>query len=189
MEWATVTVADETELDRRVNEYSHDRAIQRFKNGELLTRACIFELDGYARALVWSFHHALTDHWSLNYITSDIEDTYAHRPLSPRRPFKPMIKYLERLDRKPGLDYWRSRLQNVSPTPFLHSLPSGRRVMTNKSVARDVLVEHRSLTRQFGIMASTLVTGAWSIVLAVHSGCTDVVFGQVLACRSEHNDL
>jgi hypothetical protein len=187
MEWVTVTVADETELYRRVDEYSRDRANQQFKNGELLTRACIFELDGYARVLVWSLHHVLTDHWSMKHYASDIEDTYAHHPLPPRRPFKPMIKYLEHLDRRPGLDFWRGHLRNVSPTPFLQCLPSGRRIMTNRSVTRDVLVGHSSLARRFGIMASTLVTGAWSIVLAAHSGCTDVVFGQVLAGRSEHN--
>jgi Condensation domain len=188
MEWATIIVTDESELDRRVNEYSHDRAVRPFRNGELLTRACVFELGGYARVLVWGSHHALTDHWAMSHYMSDIEDIYAHRPLPPRRPFKPMIKYLERLDRKPGLDFWRSHLQNVSPTPFLQSVPSARRVMTNKSVTRDVLVGHGSLTRQFGIMASTIVTGAWSIVLAAHSGCTDVVFGQVLAGRSEYNN-
>jgi Condensation domain len=187
MEWTTVIVADEAELELRVGEYRRGGAIQPFKDGELLTRICIFELDGYPRVLVWSLHHALTDHWVIDSYLSDIEDTYACRPLPPRRPFKPMIKYLEHLDRTTGLEFWRSHLQDATPTPFLLSLPGSRRVIAEETVLRNVHVDHISLTRRFGIMASTLVTAAWSIVLAAHSNCTDVVFGQVLSGRSMNN--
>jgi hypothetical protein len=55
---------------------------------------------------VWSLHHALMDHWTLNGVIADIESVLACRPLPPRRSFKPMIKYLERLDRRTGLDFW-----------------------------------------------------------------------------------
>jgi hypothetical protein len=89
-----------------------------------------------------------------------------------------MIKYLEQLDRTTGLDFWRNHLQGTTPTPFLQSLPGAARVIANATATREV---HGSFTRQFGITASTLVTCAWSIVLAVHSHCADVVFSQVLA--------
>ena len=187
VEWTTVVVSDEDELDLRVSEYQQGHAIQPFKNGELLTRVCIFELDGYARVLVWSLHHALTDHWAIHSYVSDIKDTYARRPLPSRRPFKSMIKYLERLDRTAGLDFWRSHLQNATPTPFLLGHSGSQRVISDKTATREVEVDHKSLTRQFGILASTLVTAAWSVVLAAHSNCRDVIFGQPLAGRSTHN--
>jgi Condensation domain. len=120
---------------------------------------------------------------------TDIENIYAHRPLSPRRPFKPMIKYLSHLDRTTGLNFWRRHLQNATPTSFLQTLPGAPRTISNETVTREVHIEHGSLVRQFGIMASTLVTGAWSIVLAAHSNCSDVVFGQILAGRSTHHSV
>jgi hypothetical protein len=175
MEWVTVIVADEAELGLHVDEYQRGRGIQPFKNDELLTRLCVFELDGYARVLVWSLHHVLTDYWAIHNYLFDIQDTYACRPLPPRRPFKPMIKYLERLDRTAGLNFWRSHLHNATPTPFLQDLAGSCRLISDESVTRDIDIDHGSLTRQFGIMASTLVTVAWSIVLAAHSSCTDVV--------------
>ena len=187
IEWANVVVADEADLELRVSEYQCGRAIQPFKDGELLTRVCIFELDGHPRVLVWSLHHALTDHWVIDNYISDIEDIYACHPLPSRRPFKPMIKYLECLDRTAGVEFWRSHLRDASPTPFLLGLPGSRRVIAERAVVRNVHVDHVSLTRRFGIMASTLVTVGWSIVLAVHSNCADVVFGQVLSGRSAHN--
>ncbi|KAF8587753.1 amino acid adenylation [Ramaria rubella] len=184
MEWTTVVVADEAELDLQLDEYEQGRAIQRFENGELLTRARVFEIDGCGRALVWSLHHALLDHWAMDIAISDIENVYAYRSVKSRRAFKPMIKYLEGLDRAPGLNFWRRHLENATPTPFLQPSPGSPRVTTNALVMREVYTGHGSFTRRSGIMPSTLVTGAWSIVLAVHSNCSDVVFGQVLAGRN-----
>ncbi|KAF8580410.1 acetyl-CoA synthetase-like protein [Ramaria rubella] len=184
MEWTTVAVADETELELRVADYEGGRAIQPFEKGELPARACVFELDGSARVLVWCMHHALLDHWALDNAILDLENAYVHRPLVPRRSFKAMIKYLERLDRTPGLDFWRTHLANVAPTPFLQALPGASRATTNATVGRGFRTGHGSFTRESGIMPSTLVTAAWSLVLAAHSNCIDVVFGQVLAGRN-----
>ncbi|KAF8575295.1 acetyl-CoA synthetase-like protein [Ramaria rubella] len=184
MEWMTVVVADEAELDTRVDEYRHGRSIQQFQDGELLTRACLFAIRGRPRVLVWSLHHALTDHRTLDNIILDIQDVYAGRSLFPRRPFKPMVSYLKNLDRTSGLDFWRRHLQGVAPTPFLQSLPGAPRATTDATVTRVVHTAHSSFTRKFGIMPSTLVTSAWAIVLAAHGNCGDVVFAQILAGRN-----
>ncbi|KAF8584766.1 acetyl-CoA synthetase-like protein [Ramaria rubella] len=184
MEWTVVVVTNEAELDLRVDEYQCGRAIQSFSDGQLLTRACVFELDGCPRVLVWSVHHSLIDHRAMEHIMSDIEDVYAGRPLPARRPFKPIVKYLEQVDRTPGLNFWRNHLQTATPTPFLQSLPGAPRATANAMVMRAVHAGHGSFVRKFGIMASTLATGAWGIVLAAHSNCTDVVFGQVVSGRN-----
>ncbi|KAF8573006.1 acetyl-CoA synthetase-like protein [Ramaria rubella] len=184
MEWRTVVVADEAELDSSVDEYRQGRSIQHFEVGELLTRACLFEIGGGPRVLVWSLHHALADHRTLENLTSDIEDVYAGRPPPPRRPFQPVVSYLEKLDRTSGLEFWRRHLEGVAPTPFLQSLPGTPRSTTNTTVIRAVHPGHGSFTRRFGIMPSTLVTAAWAIVLAAHSNCCDVVFGQILGGRN-----
>ncbi|KAF8580409.1 hypothetical protein K439DRAFT_1662792 [Ramaria rubella] len=184
MEWTTVVVSDEAELELRVADYEGGHAIQPFEKGDIPARACVFELDGSVRVLVWCMHHALLDHWALDNAILDIENAYAHRPFAPRRSFKAMIKYLECLNRTPGLDFWRTHLANVAPTPFLQTLPGASRATTNATVGRELRMGHGSFTRESGIMPSTLVTAAWSLVLAAHSNSSDVVFGQVLAGRS-----
>ncbi|KAF8581319.1 acetyl-CoA synthetase-like protein, partial [Ramaria rubella] len=184
IEWTTIVVSDENELQLRVADYEGSRAIQSFGKGHVPARACVFELGGFARVLVFSMHHALLDHWALDNVIWDLEDVYAHRPLAPRRSFKAMIKYLERLDRTPGLDFWRRHLANAVPTPFLQALPGASRSTTNATAGRELRTGHGSFTRESGIMPSTLVTAAWSLVLAAHSNSKDVVFGQVLAGRN-----
>jgi hypothetical protein len=96
-----------------------------------------------------------------------------------------MIKYLEGLDRTAGLDFWRTHLLNAAPTPFLQALPGAPRAIVNMSISREVNTGHSLLTEHFGIMPSSLVTAAWSVVLAAHSGTADVVFGQIIAGRSK----
>lgn len=185
MECQIITVADERELELRISAYEHGRGSQRFNDGEFLTRACIFELNGYARVLVWTLHHALMDRWSMENMTTDIECIYAAHPLPLRRSFKPMIKYLQHIDRIGGIEFWRKHLHNASPTPFLQGRSNARRVTANTIILRDLHgVDARSLTRRFGIMPSTLITCAWAMVLSAHSNSTDIVFGQVLSGRS-----
>lgn len=184
MEWVNITVTDEQELDICVTEYQRTQGIQRFDDGNLLTRACVFELNGSPRVLVWSVHHALVDHWAIDSIISDLERVYAGRSLPFRRPFKTMVKYLQNYDRTGSLAFWRRHLHNASPTSFLRRKPNAVRATINATVTREVNLQYGLLTRRFGIIPSTLVTSAWSVVLSAHSGSSDVVFGQVLAGKS-----
>ncbi|KAF8572696.1 acetyl-CoA synthetase-like protein, partial [Ramaria rubella] len=184
MEWMTVIVANEAELGIAIEEYRQDRGSRPFLDGDLLTRACVFELHGFARAIVWTVHHALQDGWTQRGYVSDIEDIYARRSLPVRRSFKHMVKYLEALDRTAGLEFWKNKLLNATPTPFLQPLPGTSRATVNASTTRHIRTGHSLITREFGIMASTLATAAWALVLAVHTGSLDVVFGQIVAGRS-----
>ncbi|KAF8572627.1 acetyl-CoA synthetase-like protein, partial [Ramaria rubella] len=184
MEWTTVAVANEAELPSAIDGYQRGRGSRAFVDGNLLTRACVFEINGSARALVWVLHHALYDGWTQRGHVSDIEDAYAGRPLPVRRSFKHMVKYLEGLDRTAGLEFWKHKLQTATPTPFLQPLPGAVRATTNASATRVIRASHTSVTREFGVMASTLATAAWAFVLAAHTGSSDVVFGQIVAGRS-----
>lgn len=185
MDWSTETFNDEESLQQAVAEYEKDHASEPFVEGEIWSRLRLFELNGSPKALVWTLHHASVDHWSLNNMASDLEAIYNGEELPTRRPFKPMVKYLQTIDRQASMNFWKSKLSDASPSPFLLPRPGAPRLSADSSIVREVSVQFSSLARQ-GVMASTLVTTAWSIVLATHTGATDVVFGQVLVGRSEY---
>lgn len=185
MRWTVISVSDEAELDLQVSEYQRTRGREPFDDGIPLTRACIFELNGYARVIAWTLHHAIYDRWSFDGMTSDIERVYSNNPLPPRRSFKPMIKYLQRLDHASGVDFWRKHLKDALPTSIVQGPSGTRRVTADAILFRDVQsIDYSSLIRRFGIMPSTLVTCALSVVLSVHTSSLGVVFGQVLGGRS-----
>lgn len=184
IEWNTIAVTTEAALEVAIREYQFGRGCQKFEQGELMTRACIFELSGVPSALVWSLHHAVADHWSINNAECDIADMFFKRSLPHRRSFKPMIKYLESLDRTPGLHFWQNHLLDANPTPFPQSVPDGSRAIANTVASRELHKDHTSFTRHFGVTAASLATAAWSVVIAAHTSSPDVVFGQVVAGRS-----
>lgn len=184
MKWKTINVANEAALELGVSEYQQNQAIESFNAGDLLTRACIFEVNGRARVLIWTLHHGLMDGWSLENMIFDIERIYLGRPFSHRRPFKIMIRYLHQVDHGEGVEFWRKHLLNASPTPFPQRRPNLYRGAADDVLFRNFHIHHGPLTRRFGIMPSALMICAWSIVLSKHSGTTDIVFGQVPSGRS-----
>ncbi|KAF8577978.1 hypothetical protein K439DRAFT_1663978 [Ramaria rubella] len=147
MEWTTIVVSDETELELRVAEYESGRAVRPFEQGEVAACACIFELKGFACVLVWCMHHALFDSWAMDNVISDLHDVYDRCPLPLRRSIKPMIKYLERLNCTASVDFWQSHLENVSPTPFLHSSPSAPCVAADATMTHVIHTGHDSFGR------------------------------------------
>lgn len=187
LEWTVVTVANEAELDLCSAEYEQNEAMQPFKAGELLTRVRILQLAGCARVLVWTLHHAVVDHWSIQSMMSDIQTICNGDPLPSRRSFKPMIKYLQRLDRHESLGFWRNHLRDAPPMPLFQGRPNSLADL-DTFTSRELFLQQNLLSR-LGVMTSTLITCAWSIVLSAHSNSNDVVFGQVLAARSEHISL
>lgn len=189
MEWNTINVTTEAELEIVISKYRVGRGCQKFEQGELLTRACVFEVNGIPRVLVWTVHHALADHWSLNNAEFDIGDIYFRRPFPHRRSLKPMVKYLEGLDRSASLNFWRTHLLDANPTRFPESLWEAPRAVVNNLISREVPIDHASFTRRFGVTSASLATAAWSIVIAAHTGSADVVFGQVVAGRSGYFSL
>ncbi|KAF8582016.1 hypothetical protein K439DRAFT_1662032 [Ramaria rubella] len=74
MEWSTIIVTDEVELDIGISEYQEGRGASKFEPVELHTCTCIFELNGIPCAFAWSLHHALEDHWTFNNAEFDIGD-------------------------------------------------------------------------------------------------------------------
>ena len=46
-----------------LDEWMNENLSQGFKNGELMTRLCIFQLGNNEYKVIWSSHHLLCDGW------------------------------------------------------------------------------------------------------------------------------
>jgi hypothetical protein len=72
MDWTSISVVDEAELEAAIANYTCSHGSRSFADGELLTRACVFVLNRFARALVWTVHHVVQDGWTQHGHLSDI---------------------------------------------------------------------------------------------------------------------
>ncbi len=161
-----------------------------------LLRLAIFRVDAQSYQVVWTFHHLLLDGWSLPVVFADLLAFYEAAQLGTvarlpcPTPYREYIRWLRQQDRTQAESFWRATLQGLACRPSLSVF--GR--STSESAAQHAECEERlppvrieeitQLARAYGVTTSTVLQGAWAILLARYTQETDVVFGATLSGRS-----
>jgi amino acid adenylation domain-containing protein/non-ribosomal peptide synthase protein (TIGR01720 family) len=152
--------------------------------------------DEPARFLLWTYHHAILDGWSMALVLGEVLARY--RALTggppfdppPLRPFRDYIAWLERQDLAAAEAYWRRTLAGFeAPTP----LPTleveaagesaggdGKQTLVLPAAVQEA-IEARA--RRSGLTLNTLAQGAWALWLSRASDVDEAVFGTVLSGR------
>jgi amino acid adenylation domain-containing protein/non-ribosomal peptide synthase protein (TIGR01720 family) len=146
--------------------------------------------------LVWTFHHVLLDGWSAAQVFAEACEQYASivadRPpeLPARRPFRDYIEWLSERDLGEAEEYWRAVLGDVkSTTPLPYDHPRGEEHQTRSSatvrmtLSTEESTRLRAVAQRNGLTLSTVVQGAWGVLLSAYSGQRDVVFGTTVSGR------
>jgi amino acid adenylation domain-containing protein len=146
---------------------------------------------------LWSFHHLLTDGWSIPIILKELFTLYeAYQrglaiTLPPARPYQEYIHWLQSQDMNKAKAFWQKQLGGFSsPTP----LPADRFRPGDPDIAddypklkidlpKDISATLDRLARQNQLTVNTLVQGAWALLLSRYSGEDDVVFGATVSGR------
>ena len=160
-----------------------------------LLRLALFELGDGDHRFVWSQHHLLTDGWSLGVLLRELFAAYeafaaAREPSLPRmRPYREYIAWLQRQDLGEAEAFWRRRLAGLDePTSLTGGegrAAGGFRESRRqaRSLSPKTTEALRELARRHRLTLSTLVQGAWALLLARWTGRRNVVFGLVVAGR------
>ncbi|HEX2190552.1 MAG TPA: amino acid adenylation domain-containing protein [Longimicrobiaceae bacterium] len=180
-------------LDRWLGE---DRAAGFDLAGAPLMRLTLFRLEDAAYRVVWTHHHLVTDGWSIPLLFRDVVALYdaatrgADAGLPPAPPYRDYVAWLERRDAAGAEGFWREALAGfAAPTPLELRRPDapaedgpryGRaRVETGPEEAQAL----HALARRWRLTPSTLVQGAWALLLSRFAGEEDVLFGAVVSGR------
>jgi amino acid adenylation domain-containing protein/non-ribosomal peptide synthase protein (TIGR01720 family) len=147
--------------------------------------------------IVLGYHHILMDGWSMPLLLKDVfalyESQHLGTPLKPQgvRPYRDYIAWLKAQDLSRAETYWRETLAGFkTPTPLpVHAAPpaKSRGKQAHESRALTLSIEATAalngLARQQGLTLSTLIHGAWAVLLSRYSGERDVLFGTTVAGR------
>ncbi|MCS6844434.1 MAG: condensation domain-containing protein, partial [Caldilineales bacterium] len=165
-----------------------------------LARMALIRVADDVHRFAWSHHHALMDGWSLPLLLQEVFALYGHlsqadgerAPLAlpAVRPYGDFIAWLQAQDPARAEAFWRQALAGLTaPTP----LPLDRRPQAGRAagprreeaivLSESVTARLQALARQHGLTLSTLVQGAWALLLSRYSGEEDVVFGLTVAGR------
>ena len=162
-----------------------------------LLRFCVLRLRDDLHHVAWSYHHAVLDGWSAHQVLEEVDARYrasfAGQPaqVPPRRPFRDYIAWLRQQDTSQTEAYWRRELGGfTAPTPLGIDRPPSRG--RGEDLGRDMKVallpegESEALktwARAHRLTLSTVVQGAWALVLSRYSGESDLVYGLTVSGR------
>jgi amino acid adenylation domain-containing protein/non-ribosomal peptide synthase protein (TIGR01720 family) len=160
-----------------------------------LMRFALRRLSENSWKFVWSVPALLLDGWSWPLVFSEVSQQYhafetGRTPqLAPVRPYRDYVAWLQRQSSVNALEFWRSNLAGFREPTLIPSEASdwngaGERygkVMAEVPAA--VTAGLQETARSLRVTLSTLVQGAWAMLLQRQSGSNDVVFGAAFSGR------
>ncbi len=163
-----------------------------------LSRLTVLRLADTVHTIIWSIHHAVIDGWCLSILLHeflDIDESIrrgTEPALNPIRPFRDYVAWLRDRDNTEAEGYWRQALKGItSPTPIGLEAPlPGQRGHSRQYVAEretvlsvQVTTKLQKLARSYRLTLSTIIQGAWALLLSRYSGQSDVLFGVAVSGR------
>jgi hypothetical protein len=145
---------------------------------------------------IWSFHLLVMDGWSMQVMLKDLLTLYhAYRTgqaieLEAPVPYREFIKWQQRQSLDQAEAYWRKRLKGfTNPTSlvFDRTAEVSERPDFKEKVStldEDTTQSLRAFVRQHRLTLSTLLQGAWAILLGRRSATSDVLYGNAVSGRS-----
>ncbi|GAA4791374.1 non-ribosomal peptide synthase/polyketide synthase [Streptomyces ziwulingensis] len=163
-----------------------------------LMRLTLVRLPDARLHLLWTSHHLILDGWSLAQVLTEVSEEYAALTTGGaskppvRRPFADYVRWLAEQDAGATRAHWREVLGGFAdPTPLPVDRP-----LTGTHEARSADVHTAELSdpvtarltrtaREAGLTVSTVVQGAWALLLSRYSAEPDVVFGTTVSGRPD----
>ncbi|HEX7242024.1 MAG TPA: amino acid adenylation domain-containing protein, partial [Longimicrobiaceae bacterium] len=161
-----------------------------------LSRVALLRTGDEEWHLVWSHHHVLLDGWSVPLVLGEVFALYAAAragralELPAPRPFREYVAWLRGRDAAASEAFWREELRGIEePTrlpvdrgaPAPDAPAAGERELR---LGEEEAASLRALARRRRVTPSTLVQGAWALLLSRYTGERDVVFGATVSGRT-----
>ncbi|MFE2415373.1 non-ribosomal peptide synthase/polyketide synthase [Streptomyces hokutonensis] len=154
-----------------------------------LIRCALIRFGEDRSRLVLTFHHIVTDGWSLPVLHRELLALYGENP-TPLPEVAPYRGYLRRIagaDRDAARAAWRTALAGVeeptrlvdTPAPAGPLEPAQIRVELTERITSRLTAR----ARERGVTLGTLVQGAWGLLVGRMTGRQDVLFGTTVAGR------
>jgi hypothetical protein len=150
---------------------------------------------------LWSHHHLILDGWSVPIVLKEVFELYEAfcrsetLLLQPGRPFHEYITWLKQQDILSAEAFWREQLRGfTAPIRLDFAVPPDKAPEPNDDedhyAQREISLSARETSRvrlfaqSHQLTPSTLIRGAWALLLGRYSRGEDVVFGVTLSGRS-----
>ncbi|RSN41938.1 non-ribosomal peptide synthetase [Amycolatopsis sp. WAC 04197] len=155
-----------------------------------LMRVALVRLSATEVQVLWTFHHALLDGWSVFHVLSDVCGAYAGQTLPARPPFRDYLAWLGGLARADAERFWRRTLSGIDgPTPVPGDRAPAAGHIACSSEWLPVRLDEAATSgldefvKRHGLTHNAVLQGAWALLLSAYNGHDDVVFGSTVSGR------
>jgi len=153
-------------------------------DGEALNQFTIVKDTSDTCRLVWTTHHALYDGWSLPLVLNKVEDLYISNDCASSVPYSRFVQYLKNSDCKEMREYWTSQTTGVSCVEFPKMAHRDQKRKEKRKASHVIKVDALESLVDSEITMSTIIRGAWGVLLAAYSDTEDITFGAILSGRN-----
>ncbi|KST68574.1 amino acid adenylation domain-containing protein [Mastigocoleus testarum] len=206
-DWQNLSLSEQQE---RLENFLQAERDQGFELEEApLMRLALIQLGAENYKFVWNHHHLLVDGWCLPILFKEVlafyqacdrgEDLHLPTP----RPYRDYILWLQQQDMSLAQTWAEQTLKGFhTPTPLIKnsSKNSSNHSSEHNSTTpetdtpetyqeqqieldRELTASLQSFARQHHLTLSTLIQGAWALLLSRYSGEQDVLFGTTVSGR------
>jgi glycopeptidolipid biosynthesis protein len=149
-------------------------------------RAVLIRTAADRHRFVLTNHHIVLDGWSMPVLLGEIFASYNGERLPAAAPYRSFITWLADRDLDAARAAWREVLAGFD-TPTLVGPPDrlglGRRSVESFRVPATTTLALSALARSHRTTVSTVLQGAWALLMASLTGQHDVAFGTVVSGR------
>ncbi|MGD2089534.1 MAG: amino acid adenylation domain-containing protein [Candidatus Aminicenantes bacterium] len=162
-----------------------------------LIRLTLLQIEKNTYQFIMSYHHMLLDAWSVALLFNQLVTHYhafcrgQDLHLEAGRPYRDYIAWLRQQDLSQAEAYWKKTLQGFkNPTPLPEDGPFENTGSSDDHYDEQQVQVPAAKTGALNLFArkhrltlSTLVQGAWALLLNRYSGENDIVFGLSVSGR------
>lgn len=196
LDWRQIGDQDQALADYLADERKHPFDLKKAP----LARGTLIRLAETRYRFIWSNHHLLLDGWSLPLLLKDVFIYYESfrtgqtAQLPATRPFQEYIAWLQKQDTAVAAAFWKEQLAGIEhTTPLVDLLGQSNAAKketavyheTSLTLSAETSQQLQQIARQHKLTLSTLLLGAWALLLHRYSGEDDVVFGTTISNRPE----
>ncbi|NLW48929.1 MAG: non-ribosomal peptide synthetase, partial [Firmicutes bacterium] len=195
-------ILTEEEREKKVYEYFNEQTQQPFnlETGPYL-RFKLFQLKADEYALVFTFHHSISDNWSLNIFITELAALYK-AAYNKEKAVLPELaiqyadyavwqqNYLKSKHAESKFNYWKEQLKDIDQIPSLptdYSRPavqSRRSIRKFKIIPEKVIQKLKTLSQKEGCSLYVTLLAAFKVLLHQYTGLEDLIVGSPVAGRT-----
>ncbi|MGW6698363.1 amino acid adenylation domain-containing protein [Nocardia sp. NPDC055049] len=185
-------IADEDQRARELDRVIELDALTRFDlTRPPLLRFTLVRTGAETLRLIMTNHHLVLDGWSTPLLVRELLTLYVTAGdtsmLPPAPSYRDFLSWLGDQDAEASLSAWKQAMAGIdTPTravPTLVGIESTETAMLSHDLSSATVAVLESAAREAGATVNTLVQAGWSLLLAMLTGRTDVVFGATVSGR------